>query len=414
MGGLCKHKLSGKRSIVLGIIKKGVTSVKVQSEVDGEISDVSVTLLEHIEPVPFSSYRLTGLCAQTLMQIARLSGIVQEIDFPECKLTATEQQLLKSESHISKRRHSSYTSETWRSSSDSQVGTHTENRPGVRTMESLTNEIVSSIMGEAKRLSTEKIVQTQSESTMKEADDCINAQDNKLEIRILQTKLLNIEIQCLKLAFVQFASLKTLCSLLTSSKYSEIFLVSSNYKPSSSDLNDELYECIKNIMSFLVDNSARQCKLKHIVSVAELERAQTVFHSNYLKCRSEEGLDKEELRQRVDWLLQNNQNARNVGVAASLRAGGSSDAMPRPPSSLTISPSSYPPRSIYSDPATPQGKLLTFFIFFSFYFILFIIQIFQRHLLLDPETGVFLRAPNTKTICGAVQFHLRRHPQLRL
>ncbi|KRT81776.1 Regulator of chromosome condensation repeat containing protein, partial [Oryctes borbonicus] len=357
MGGLCKHKIIGRRAIVLGIMKKGVTSVKVQWETDGDIADVSVTFLEHIEPIPFSAYRFTGLTANTLLQIARLSGVMQEIEFPEYKLTSAEQQLLKSDNHIIKRRHSSFANETWRSSSDSQIDSHSsENRPGqARTMESLTNEIVSNIIGEAKRLSTEKIVQTQSELTIKEVEDSMGSEANKIEVKILQTKLLNVEIQCLKLAFLQFASLKTLCSLLTSSKYSEIFLVSSNFQPTSDGLNDELYESIKDIMGYLVDNSTKQCKLKNIVSVAELERAQTVLHSNYLKCRSEEGLDKEELKQRVDWLLQNNQKAKNISVASTSKSTLPTDTMPRPPSSLTISTASYPPRSIYSDPATPQG-----------------------------------------------------------
>lgn len=60
MGGLCKHKTTGKRGIVLGIRKKGATSVKVQWEVDGDVSDVLISLLEHIEPTPFCVNKLNG------------------------------------------------------------------------------------------------------------------------------------------------------------------------------------------------------------------------------------------------------------------------------------------------------------------------------------------------------------------
>lgn len=60
MGGLCKHKTTGKKAVVLGILNKGITTVKVQWEVDGDISDVPVIQLEHIEPVPFSISKLKG------------------------------------------------------------------------------------------------------------------------------------------------------------------------------------------------------------------------------------------------------------------------------------------------------------------------------------------------------------------
>lgn len=60
MGGLCKHKNTGKKGIVLGILKKGITVVKVQWIPDGDISDVLTVLLEHIDPSPFNSPKLRG------------------------------------------------------------------------------------------------------------------------------------------------------------------------------------------------------------------------------------------------------------------------------------------------------------------------------------------------------------------
>lgn len=60
MGGLCKHKSSGKRAIVLGMLKKGMTTVKIQWENDGEVSDVPYTQLECIEPNPFAVNKFTG------------------------------------------------------------------------------------------------------------------------------------------------------------------------------------------------------------------------------------------------------------------------------------------------------------------------------------------------------------------
>lgn len=59
MGGYCKHRTNGKKGIILGILKD-ISTVKVQWEADGDISDVSIGFLEYIEPTPFSSLKLTG------------------------------------------------------------------------------------------------------------------------------------------------------------------------------------------------------------------------------------------------------------------------------------------------------------------------------------------------------------------
>lgn len=65
MGGLCQQKDTGKRAIILGILKKGITTVKVQWEANGETADVPIAQLEHIEPIPFCVSKLTGIYRNT-------------------------------------------------------------------------------------------------------------------------------------------------------------------------------------------------------------------------------------------------------------------------------------------------------------------------------------------------------------
>lgn len=60
MGGYCKHKSTGKKAIVLGILKRGTTTVNVQWEGEGGISDISLSNLEYIEPSPFVIAKFTG------------------------------------------------------------------------------------------------------------------------------------------------------------------------------------------------------------------------------------------------------------------------------------------------------------------------------------------------------------------
>lgn len=59
MGGICRHIDTGKKAIVLGVLRKGIT-VKVRWIPEGDISDVSVSSLQPLEMVPFDATRLTG------------------------------------------------------------------------------------------------------------------------------------------------------------------------------------------------------------------------------------------------------------------------------------------------------------------------------------------------------------------
>ncbi|KAL3277276.1 hypothetical protein HHI36_012626 [Cryptolaemus montrouzieri] len=291
MGGYCRHKGTGKKGVVLGILKKGITTVNVQWETDGGISDVSVPNLEFVESIAFNTNKFLGLTSNLLLHISRLSGLTNEVKFPSCKLTEDEERLVNREYMKAKksfRKDSLSNSDSMRSSSDSQIPHQSniefQNTP--RTMESLTNEMVSRIMGEVKRLSTEKIIGSQSESTLKEMNDDGTSASNDLQLKLLEKKFLEWEGICLKLGFLQFAALKALGVLLTSSSYSELFLINnSNDKLSNS-------EEIKGIMQFLAEKSVEQCKLKNIVTVTDMERILTIFHLSFTKNRSLETNDK--------------------------------------------------------------------------------------------------------------------------
>lgn len=355
MGGYCRHRTNGKKGIVLGILKKGITTVKVQWEPDGDISDVSLNYLEFIEPIPFNPNKLTMLSWQMLGHISRVSGITNEVSFPTYKLTLEEENLLNSgsKSGTEKRRHSWFSSNTWRCNSDSQVNTQSsESKTSTtRTMETLTNEMVSNIMCEVKRVNFEKITGTQSDTTLKEGN---SKETDAFEFKILESKLLNIELECLRLAVLQFSALKSLSVILTSNKYIEFFLVSNNYQIEKTLEVDyvesaKFRDNVKNIMEKLVNKSTNQYKVKHIVSVAELERAGSILHFNYLKSISDDVVDGKEKLERIDLLNSTKQINKDTG------GNSICNSFSRPLSSLRISYDTFPPRSIYSDPATPQG-----------------------------------------------------------
>ncbi|VEN60081.1 unnamed protein product, partial [Callosobruchus maculatus] len=286
MGGICRHKTNDKKAIVLGILKKGITTVNVQWESDRGVSDVSLSSLEYVEPIPFDMSKFKPVSSAVLLHITRLSGITNEISFPSYDLTEEEERLLNP--HASKTKKSF--GEGLRCNSDSQL--HNQNSERPRTMESLTNEMVSNILGEVTRLSAERLTASQSESTIKEGiEGPVRESKKDLKTRLLECKLLHLEDECLKLAFLQFAALKVLGTLITTSSFTDLFTIS------SSNLSSDTGGGMREIMRALVTMSISQCKLPNIVSTADLERAETVLHLSYIKCKSLE--DRKVLKEAV-------------------------------------------------------------------------------------------------------------------
>lgn len=417
IGGQCLHKTFSKKGILLGTLKKGLTTVKVQWEQDGSITDVPFSSLQAIDSPPFHTSKLTGISAEVFRLITRLTGLTGEMKFPEYDLSLKELQILSpNERRLSseKRRHSWYSCDVWRSNSDSQIpNQETINKQSTtRTVESLTNEMVSVILGEVtNRLTTEKNVHTQSESQLKDVDSKNDEGNNRVAAKLLKTKLLNCELISLRLAFLQFAAMKALNSLLTASKYTELLLIpgsfsctklSDNKSESSTELydEDELKDALKYLMKCVVNKSVESCKLKSVVNLAEIERAQTVLHSMYTKSKSEEGLELDEIKLKINKILskqnqqcggsssssvanqRNNADSNVTAVSSSTRInnsqstsanniGGSNSTSIQgpfrlsrgnaiaPPTSLHIaqinSQTSLPSiqRTIYSDPVTP-------------------------------------------------------------
>ncbi|KAJ8960520.1 hypothetical protein NQ318_013805 [Aromia moschata] len=366
MGGYCKHKNTGKTAVVLGILKKGITTVNVQWEVDGGISDVGLSNLEFVEPIPFAASQFNAVTPNVLLQIARLSGITNETSFPTYELTDDEEMLLNLRPRS--RKTSWNNGENLRCNSDSQL--HNQNAERPRTMESLTNEMVSNIMGAVKRISTEKLASSQSESTIKETSDSHGKCDaRKLEAKLLEKKLLDLEGECLQVAFLQFAALKVLGIFLTSSAFTELFQATGEARAADAD-------CMREIMRSLVEKSVEQCKLKSVVGAAELERAQTVLHASYARYTSHE--EAGEATERQPGLESDPSNTFSSVTLLNEASGGSradfqtrqakpSGSVPRAPSSLTVQSPPFPygsclSASLGASPNTshpPRGRLFS-------------------------------------------------------
>ncbi|CAH1119370.1 unnamed protein product, partial [Phaedon cochleariae] len=305
---------------------------------------------EFVETTPFACCKFTGLTPRLLYHVARLSGITNETSLPSYELTDDEQVLLNPcPSKVQKVDH-------FRCNSDSQI--HTQNmteRP--RTIDSLTNEMVSTIMGEVKRMNSEKISGSQSESTIKDGgvEEVERSESDHAEAKLLEKRLLDLEGECLKSAFLQFAALKVLGLFVTSNSFAELFVM-------RDDVEAEDVDWFREIMRALVDKSIDQCKLNNITSVSEMERAQTVLHLGHIKCRSEEANSQPSSSEHlpppgVDGHPSNSFSAAgsssNESCEASrrdmlLRPPRASSSVPRPPSSLNVFTPAFPYAAAFS------------------------------------------------------------------
>ncbi|XP_050295909.1 probable E3 ubiquitin-protein ligase HERC1 isoform X2 [Anthonomus grandis grandis] len=270
MGGFCKHKVTGKRAIVLGVLKKGVTTVNVQWEHDYGVSDVAISNLEPMEPEPFNTSKFAGLTTAILHQLTRLSGLTDELPFP---MPDEEEMLLLT------RKKSNVGDTVQHSNSDSQLNNGRGARQdSPRTVEHLTDELVSNIMNEVTRIASSR-----SETVLRDEPNA-DAMKKILEVDVredeeqsmLERKCAAVEEKFVKLAFIQFSALKTMAAFLMTSTFTELFLINNQKSAEETD-------CIREIMYYIVEKSTEQCKLKNIISLADTERAMTVLHMNHLK-----------------------------------------------------------------------------------------------------------------------------------
>ncbi|KAJ9597344.1 hypothetical protein L9F63_011784, partial [Diploptera punctata] len=224
VGGQCIHKPSGRKAVVLGTLKQGLASVKVQwDDAEASISDGLLSTLEPCEQLPMNTSKLTNLTPDIFLQIARLSGLTDEFEFPSCDLTTAEMELVNAEpvAQDMRRRHSSVSTDSWRHES-----TDVSKVMAARTVESLTNEMVSSIIGENYNIGVEKtrVNQERLDSKVKRVQNTI-LNCTKIEVRVANHKLLECEVVCLQLSFLQLAALKTFATLVSCGRYAELLLV---------------------------------------------------------------------------------------------------------------------------------------------------------------------------------------------
>ncbi|XP_054287973.1 probable E3 ubiquitin-protein ligase HERC1 [Macrosteles quadrilineatus] len=286
VGGLCIDKASGRRASVLGTLKRGLSSVKLLwDDGDGEISDGLLSGLEACEPFPFSTSKLGPVSADIWLSIIKLTGLTGDLKFSEVQLTPVEWEALAASGPETKRRSSTF----------------------AQSVESLTHQMVVSIIGEVTRRGSSDHSAAQTDSSPQQSHNTDREfVQQSITARLANEKLLWCETAAVQVTCVQMSALKTITTLLSCSQYTELLLVPNITFTMSDKKEDQalegrdvqetvagkeprdldeiaLRDALRYILRCLVEKAVALCDLPQLASLEELERAFSVLHTEHTR-----------------------------------------------------------------------------------------------------------------------------------
>ncbi|CAG7693965.1 unnamed protein product, partial [Allacma fusca] len=346
VGATCIHKPSGKKAIILGTLKTGLTTVKVQwDDADSTVSDALVSSLEPCPPRSFDAAKFTCLTAEVLLFLTKLSGITEEFEFPkedpenpfqgliqarsvditDGADTFEEEEMTTSLKCIDGEATQSCLWENASRSSASTTKTHSAGNVQIpvsssssTAVEALSSQMVSDIIHEVTRKGSLDNLKPGEDAQIPSADPKAALNKRKLE--------LDLESSFVKMAFIQCGALKALGTILSCSNFAEFILVPKKKKgsvrPSTSDVcekegeksdneddvnnyicpkcgkqgpqnkegecgycsdSSSLQNALAETFRYLVNESVKPCKMLKLVPLSELERVQSVIHHLHTK-----------------------------------------------------------------------------------------------------------------------------------
>ncbi|XP_061589686.1 probable E3 ubiquitin-protein ligase HERC1 isoform X2 [Cololabis saira] len=296
-GGLCLHKPSGRRAILLGVLKEGSSLVKLQWE-EAELSVSSMnswspsdTPIISLEPCGISSCdvsRLGGLKSTVLLDLIYLMGLLEEHGWPGA--------------HPPRRKR------------------YPEEAPKGGETQGCQHEDISEDGGkpsdnEVKKLKEQKI-ETEPFPSPSSTND-VNKITDPPELTGLpqppQTSPTSkgdafaLELRAVKASYLLIGGLKSLTVIFSCENLSDLFLVPKHDLPNPSvgllsspasdqakcssrewDERAELRSVLQFVVQSMVKWAVRPCPIKQTVSLADLERAQIMIYKGALSRRQED------------------------------------------------------------------------------------------------------------------------------
>ncbi|CAN9504281.1 unnamed protein product [Ophioblennius macclurei] len=262
-GGLCRHKPSGRRAIVLGVLKEGSSLAKLQwEEADLSISDAPITSLEPCDISCCDIARLGGLKPTVLLDLIYLMGLLEEQGW----LAA----------HPTPRRN--YSEE---SAKESEAPCFSD--------EGLSED--GRWLGEDERKSSKE--PTDPFPSPSPTKDAAKSADSPHASRV---DAFALELRAVRVSYLLIGGLKSLTVIFSCEKLSDLLLVPKNEPPGSAspvsspnpdqakpggkqwDESAELRSVLQYVVQSMVKWAVRPCPIKQTVSLADLERAQVMIY----------------------------------------------------------------------------------------------------------------------------------------
>ncbi|XP_051919775.1 probable E3 ubiquitin-protein ligase HERC1 isoform X1 [Hippocampus zosterae] len=310
VGGRCVHKQTGRHATLLGVVKEGSTSAKVQwDEAEITISDTPLYNLEPCEPLPFDVTRFRGLTASLLLDLTYLTSIHEET---AAKLSARRHERRHRNAHSTGHEPTSNEDKA-----DNEVANHNELRdvcigsgtvPNTTTCDLRVSHSLDEVKAHVAPKSESDIssgggggvggndtpFHAPVEGNRKKGHEhCSRSQEPYSSFTATQS-----EIHAVQLSYLYLGAMKTLSVLLSCSKYAELLLIPKVLPESSghnADVNTntsasttatspicqeevEMRAALQFLMRHMVKRAVLRSPIKRALGLSDLERAQAMIY----------------------------------------------------------------------------------------------------------------------------------------
>ncbi|XP_053573264.1 probable E3 ubiquitin-protein ligase HERC1 isoform X5 [Bombina bombina] len=274
VGGRCVHRQTGRHATLLGVVKEGSTSAKVQWD-EAEItisfptfwspSDTPLYNLEPCDPPPFDVTRFRGLTASTLLDLTYLTGIHEDAGKASTKR------------HEKKQRHES------EEKADIESKVESENSADLRVQEE-----TRASGAVAPKLETESVPFLSEPPLMDPQHHPADGKRKSHDHIPRGHDVAQSEIRAVQLSYINLGAMKSLGVLLSCSKYAELLLIpkvlaenghNSDCASSPAVHEDvEMRAALQFLMRHMVKRAVMRSPIKRALGLADLERAQSMIY----------------------------------------------------------------------------------------------------------------------------------------
>ncbi|KAI7795921.1 putative E3 ubiquitin-protein ligase HERC1-like [Triplophysa rosa] len=278
-GGICRHKPSGRRATLLGVLKEGSPLAKLQwEETDFTVSflnswspsDTPLSSLEPCDVPQLDMSRCCGLKPSVLFDLILMTGILEEQEPPPGM---------------------SGTSGLPRNRISSEGGPRSE-------LERRLDEDIARIMMDEDGMDTPDDA---FRSLKQSNEECGGAPCPPILALQPRADFFALELRAIRISYLLLGALKSLAVILSCGKFSDLLLVPKSEAganitspdPARTSADGEENAELRSVLQFVVRSmvkwAVRPCPIKQAVALSDLERAQIIIFKGALSRLQEDG-----------------------------------------------------------------------------------------------------------------------------